>query len=522
MDIMVEFLLFVCNIKSYFYICPFCNCPILYIIEKEEPNNIIINDNDKNNENNDDNYKMNDFDCCLFKSINLCSELNELFFTDFKSGNIIDYKKKYKLNNLEQKYIPANPPKKVGSVNIIYHDENHKIFQDSINKDAIKFKEASNGTFIFSSSMAILETIMNEIYQKNSQNVINKFLLITTGSTFEKVMNFLNEKQYTSLISKACIYCLHKENYLSLKDKYDLLGGIFNVPSSVVEFIENNLSEENNVFQYSKLVSYDNYISKYFKLHKTISEYYANYFKKTFDVAIELLKEILDKNSLCDKELIQSLEVYKNKEDYEVLREYTKDILYPYINKWLLNLDTLAYKKAGYFIGGLMYKLNEYGEKKEKGNKNKCTLYRGLYLNYLDALSYQIYNGKIICFQTFLSTSLKQGTALFYSRKERTTLEDRKRKCMFSTFFTIEHNWDKKLFPLCFDISDISQYKNEKELLFHPYSFFKIKKFDIDLENYILNLELETIGKKEILEYCINDGKRIILNEKENIMEAKK
>jgi hypothetical protein len=369
--------------------------------------------------------------------------------------------------------------------------------------------------------MAIFETIMNEIYKKNSPTSVNKFLLITTASTFQKVMHYLNEKQYTNLISKACIYCMHKEKYLPLMDQYELLGGVFTIPSDIIEFIENYLSEKNIVFQFSKLVSYDNYIYNYFELHKTISKYYVNNFHNSFDTAITLLKEIFDKES-CDKDLIQALEVYKRNEEYEVLREYTKDILYPYINKWLLNLDSIAYEKTGYFIGGLMYKLNEYGIYKEKGKKNKCKLYRGLYLNYLDALSYQIYDGQIICFQSFLSTSLSNKTSLFYSKKERTTLEERKAKCMFSTFIAIDHNWGNELFPLCFDISDISKYKNEEEVLFHPFSFFKIKKFDIDLENYILHLDLETIGKKKILEYSINEGKRIILNEEENIIEEKK
>ena len=150
----------------------------------------------------------------------------------------------------------------------------------------------------------------------------------------------------------------------------------------------------------------------------------------------------------------------------------------------------------------------------------KSILYRGIYLDYLDALSYKKYKDNIISFQTFLSTSQKIGTAEFFSRLKRSSVQERQKKCKFSSILKIEYNWDEGLFPLCFDISDISYYKKEKEFLFHPFSFFKIKDFKIDLINYTLNLDLETFGKKEILEEQIKLGKKIILNEPKKIMEV--
>ena len=135
-----------------------------------------------------------------------------------------------------------------------------------------------------------------------------------------------------------------------------------------------------------------------------------------------------------------------------------------------------------------MFKLNEYGINKKKGIEKKFTLYRGVYLNYLDALSFKNYKDKIISFQTFLSTSSKKKKAEFFSKVTRTKLDERQKNCKFSGLITIEYNWSEELFPLCFDISDISYYKNEKEYLFHPFSFFKIKDFKIDLINNTLNL----------------------------------
>ena len=108
MDIIVEYFLFVYNAKPYYYICPFCNSPILYIIENEKFNNNNIIDKDIIiNENNNQ-----EFDYCLLKSIKSWSSFNNIFFDIFQKNNCINFKNKYQLVNKDNNYIPANPPKK--------------------------------------------------------------------------------------------------------------------------------------------------------------------------------------------------------------------------------------------------------------------------------------------------------------------------------------------------------------------------------------------------------------------------
>ena len=220
MDILVEFYLFILNKKPYYCICQYCNNPILYTYFENNLNKKSIN-----SENNIlsiesslaqfNEYNKVDFDNSIYKSMKICSNLNNIFFSNnFFKNPIEDYKKKYENLNNNNIHFPANPPKKgEKSINIIYHDENYKIFQESINKDARRFEEACKGTFIFSNSMEIFKTIIQEIQSKNAIQTINKFLLITTGRTFEKVVEFLNSNpQYSELISKACIYCMRKKN----------------------------------------------------------------------------------------------------------------------------------------------------------------------------------------------------------------------------------------------------------------------------------------------------------------------
>ena len=48
-----------------------------------------------------------------------------------------------------------------------------------------------------------------------------------------------------------------------------------------------------------------------------------------------------------------------------------------------------------------------------------------------------------------------------------------------------------------------------------------MKKVNIDIKNYIADIYLETVGKKEILEEKIKKGKSIEYNKNAQIMEVK-
>ena len=60
-----------------------------------------------------------------------------------------------------------------------------------------------------------------------------------------------------------------------------------------------------------------------------------------------------------------------------------------------------------------------------------------------------------------------------------------------------------------------------KDVLFQPFTFYYVRDVIIDIQNYEATITLETIGKKEILEFQIKKGKEIEFNKKENIMQVK-
>ena len=509
-EILNECFLFVLNIKLCYGICPICNTPILYV----------YNPTKKKNQINQENIKE---DKTLYKSILFCNNLMKVISQSFNATSIFDYKKKYFGDN-PKIYPPANPPKKDINkfINVIYHDENYSNFSKYINDDAIEFRKYTNGTFIFSNCLESFNLIIDGIKGIKDANI--KFLLITTGSTFENIYNILNEKGCKDLISKCCIYCIRKNvhiNKLNNPEYSNFLEAIFTKQEEVDNYIVNNSEENIKVFEVLKLVTYKDYIKEFYKLHEKISKYYIKYTKtenhESYTEAITLLKEwVKDKNTkLKENNLYKGLKIFQVNNDKKIIREYTKNFIYKDINNWLLNLNNEAYDKIGYFVGELMVKLNEYGKRKNKGykEKNHITLYRGINVSYLDALSYQIHKGKKICFQTFFSTSIKPEKAF----------EFKKEGYDFFIFIEIDHYWEDGLEALCFDISSISKYKSEAELLFHPFSFFRIKDVSVDYNTHIVTLKLESINKKDILEEKLRDdnNKKIHYNKIDKIIEIK-
>ncbi len=211
----------------------------------------------------------------------------------FNASSIFDYKKKYFGDN-PKIYPPANPPKKDNNkfINVIYHDENYSNFSKYINDDAIEFRKYTNGTFIFSNCLESFNLIIEGIKDNRKDENI-KFLLITTGSTFEKIYNNLKEKNCKNLISKCCIYCIRKSVYLDKLNNPEysnFLEAVFTKQQEVDNYIINNSEENIKVFEVLKLVTYKDYIKEFYKLHEKIAKYYNPHDGQSYTDAITLME----------------------------------------------------------------------------------------------------------------------------------------------------------------------------------------------------------------------------------------
>ena len=127
---------------------------------------------------------------------------------------------------------------------------------------------------------------------------------------------------------------------------------------------------------------------------------------------------------------------------------------------------------------------------------------------------------KIILLSAFTSTSQDEALAKRWAGRDKTKALY-KTNLKFSVVFIIRNFCNKNWISNGIDIQKESKYKNEKEVLYQPFSFYYVRDVQIDNKNYIADIYLDTIGKTEILEEKIKEGKEIEFNPKLRIMEIK-
>ena len=417
--------------------------------------------------------------------------------------------------------------------NIIYYDEN-KDHLNSINKDSDLFERKTTGAFILCTSLESLKLVKNEILRqiKKSKNTV--FNLITTGSTCEKIINFLNEnKNFKNCIKNICVYCWDLKKWSPLKDKYKIIYDVCNTQEAVINFINKFSKKDIKPFPITKLLSYQDYIDKYKERHFKISLYYGDLTPEKYNENIEKMRKLIkdeaklnelknkNQNNLMSGFLTFDLSKDLKKLDELIIREYTKNTFYGDLNKWLMNSKMNDYEPIAYFTARLMYSLNRYANKNHKYcMEDKKELHRGVKLEYTNLLPYERAKGKIILLSAFTSTSEDDKLAQRWAGRDDTeTLY--KTNLKFSVVFKIKNFCKKDWISNGINVQKEAMYK-EKEILYQPFSFYYVRNVAIDTINHTADIELETIGKYEILEEEIKNGKEIEFNKKEKIMQVKK
>ena len=88
----------------------------------------------------------------------------------------------------------------------------------------------------------------------------------------------------------------------------------------------------------------------------------------------------------------------------------------------------------------------------------------------------------------------------------------------FSVIYTIINHVIPNSISCGINIQNVYKYKEEKEILFHPFSFYSVKNVNFDYKNYLADIELQTIVKKEILEEKIRIEKKVIYDKNANLV----
>ena len=203
-------------------------------------------------------------------------------------------------------------------------------------------------------------------------------------------------------------------------------------------------------------------------------------------------------NNVSNENIINSIQKYIN--DYKSF--------YDDFNYWLNNIDQLAHQKLCYFIGSLIYSLDNssFYYKNENYNEemenNKITLYKELSGNDIDLMMYQKDKNKIITLPSFLLCSENDNATALKNRDK------------YKIIYRIKYN-----------LNDIDGNKNilfdlYDSKIFQLFTFYKINDIKIQYNISKAIIDLEPINKKEYLEFKLKQNEAIYYNPNLNIMDS--
>ena len=465
--------------------------------------------------------------------------LNENQFTN-KIVNIIEGGYLPDIMDFSNDYV--DPSKKFN--NIIYYDENIS-YMKSIKENCVFFEKNTNGAFIFCNNLESIRLLREEILKQIKKDKRTIFNLITSGSACKKIMDLIvTDTKFDNCFKNVCVFCKNLDNYKNLKKEYPKIhDDIYNDKEKVINFINEKSENSIKVFQITKLLTMEDYKEKYNDRHLKISEFYRNKnLCKYEEIYYNKITKIIEKDELKKDlklpkgELLKGLDSFRknnvetieenNEENIDYLekiliKEYTRNTFYGDLNKWLMNfnMNFYDYESVAYFTGRLMYSLNSYAIKNQKFfNSNDIIIYRGIKIPYSSLLSYERAKGKIILLTSFTSTSLSVQRAEEFSGRNNSK-ELYKTNLLFSVLLIIKNIWKEGWISNGINIQDVAVFQIEKEILFQPFSFYYLSDIKINLEKYTADIYLETVGKKQILENEISEGKEITYDISENIVE---
>ena len=414
--------------------------------------------------------------------------------------------------------------------NLIYHDESFFKRREEVYYDCEFFQRHINGAFILTVDEKSFNLAMDEIKSKGTQE---QFCLIVAGSNSKKILEILKKKNYMSYINSIYIYAFFIEKYQNLKVENQKVKEIFFDKGEIIDYMQEQ-DLDLPIYKLTNLITFEDYNYKYHLLHKMISEQYGNYTADSYNTAISIIQDLIywypnlkiEVEESSDKTKIESLiTILQNFKDISynessLIKKYSQNTgsFYKDFNKWLLELDPFAYKKISWFIASFMYQINRYKDKpyEKNGLTKSCKLFRGIEMNYTDLLLYQRCEGKKICFPSFTSTSAKRNIAEYFSKRDMTTPAERKNLKIFSVILIINYIYCKEFISYAIDISKCSDFPDELERIFLPFTFFKLKEVSINYADNTADIVMDSIGKKEILELKLNKENNLVYKEYTN------
>ena len=434
------------------------------------------------------------------------------------------------LNNININNIDNNIDnnKKDIPINIIYHDENMKFQGLDIVLDCQKIQQEIKASLILTNDLLNLDILINYLIKINSKS---KFFLIINGSSADNTLNFIKKNKYLYLFISGCIYTSSLDKYSTIQKMHsDIIEKICIDRFSIINFIKSNVEkykEHNEKLKIDLIMNWFSYKKEYFYLHRELSIFYGDESENAFSLNFSALGNFIKSVDFSNEEKESFLSCCKifselNKKNYEkIIIQYLKDNNFSKtFNSLLNNKDIATYKKISYFAGNFMHCLVEYGKKAKKGINSTQNFYKGMQLSIINVLEFLKNRNLKITFPYFFSMVTNKDLVGF-SSKRNISDKERKEKGFYSVILTISYFHVDGFEPCVIDLTKLAQYPDEEEYILLPFTFLKLKKIIIDSNKLIADIELEIVGKKEILEYKIKDKKELQFDNNANIMFIK-
>ena len=410
---------------------------------------------------------------------------------------------------------------------LIYFDKALKNDEENL-PNFIRVRKAFYGNEIYGVDTLDKLKFLISLFHKKEEY----YYIISSGSGADELIKsgYYEDKRIMDFI----IYCYNKKKYM-----HYLGGKISMIENKNFDNVINHLkdkqpvSNEKDILKHcSSFLLEEEYNGTPLKVHQKMSQYFdENYNIPAFDQNIKnKILDLLNKIAQTKSDYENAKNILENVNDeVNLIKCYTAEsIIVYFLNKCLREIDDKCIEFAG-LLNYALYKY--YFDHPEIKITKDVTLYRKLVISIKDLYAYDLFEGKIICFPAFTSTSIDPDAFPFpvvkthklstysiisplFQKEEKKATRD---KCVLLKF---NYKYNENNICPAFDINNVSVFESEKEFLFPPFSFFRISKF-ISAEGTSIDrviIELEVIPKKEILEKYLKKGGTIIYDKNENCM----
>ena len=408
---------------------------------------------------------------------------------------------------------------------IIYYDKKFKSSNENL-VNYIELRKSFYGNEIYGVDKFDKFKYLLSLFSKTNQN----FYIISSGSCVKEFFSSGYYEENKNRIIDIIIFQLKKDEYQNLKKKYSRISLLENNDfSKIIEHInkiESFAFNEKEILKHcSSFLLLDEYLKTPLDLHQKILEFFdenlkAPSFNQNIKVKISEILNVLNKiaETKSDFESAKRI-IEKINNEADLIKCYTSEsIIVYFLNKCLREVDNKLIEFAG-LLNYALYKY--YFNNPEIEIKENMTFYRKLIISIKDLYSYDLFEGKIICFPSFTSTTIDRNQYHFGPIETYNSYGKKiaREKCVL---LKINYNYNPYYQCPCFNISYFSEYENEKEYIFPPFSFFKILKINMNdgtKENPVI-IELELIPKNFNFEKNLKNKGNICFDDVEKCIKC--